>query len=32
MKWCRKAKELGTLTDEAEAWMEKMGHQMGAAR
>ncbi|BDY27925.1 MULTISPECIES: nuclear transport factor 2 family protein [Mycolicibacterium] len=32
MKWCRKAKELGTLTDEAEAWMQKMGRQMGAAR
>lgn len=25
MKWCRKAAELGTLTDEAAAWMEQYG-------
>jgi hypothetical protein len=25
MKWCRKARELGTLTDEAAAWMEQYG-------
>jgi hypothetical protein len=24
-KWCRKARELGTLTDEAAAWMKKYG-------
>ncbi|MDH6195389.1 hypothetical protein M2272_002029 [Mycobacterium frederiksbergense] len=24
-KWCRKAAELGTLTDEAEAWLKKFG-------
>jgi hypothetical protein len=25
MKWCRKAKELGTLPDEAARWMEQFG-------
>jgi hypothetical protein len=25
MKWCRKARELGTLPDEAQAWMQQMG-------
>ena len=25
MKWCRKAKELGTLDDEAAAWMKQYG-------
>jgi len=25
MKWCRKAAELGTLDDEAAAWMAKNG-------
>ena len=25
MKWCRKARDLGTLDDEAAAWMEKFG-------
>jgi hypothetical protein len=25
MKWCKKAKELGTLPDEAAAWMSQMG-------
>ncbi|MDX1871521.1 nuclear transport factor 2 family protein [Mycolicibacterium sp. 120266] len=25
MKWCNKAKELGTLPDEAAAWMQQMG-------
>ncbi len=24
-KWCRKAAELGTLTDEAEEWLKKFG-------
>jgi hypothetical protein len=27
MKWCRKARELGTLPDEAQAWMQQMGGQ-----
>jgi hypothetical protein len=27
MKWCRKAKELGTLPDEAAAWMRQHGGQ-----
>ena len=25
MKWCRKAQELGTLPDEAAAWMKQFG-------
>lgn len=25
MKWCKKAKELGTLPDEAAAWLQQMG-------
>lgn len=25
MKWCKKAKELGTLPDEAESWMREFG-------
>ena len=25
MKWCKKAKELGTLPDEAESWMRQVG-------
>lgn len=31
MKWCRKAAELGTLPDEAAAWMKQMT-QMGPAK
>ena len=32
MKWCKKAEQLGTLPDEAAAWMKQMGSQMGSAK
>ncbi len=32
MKWCKKARELGTLPAEAEQWMKQMGSQMGGGK
>lgn len=30
MKWCRKAQQLGSLDDQAAAWMQQYGRQIGA--
>ncbi len=32
LKWCRKARDLGTLDDEAAAWFEKYGAMSGAPK